>query len=236
MEQALELAQSRQGLRALITGASKGIGLAVARALRPYCSEISLVASSEGSFDNVREEFGDKTRFYAADFSNSDALRHLAADIAEKNHQLDVIVNNCGVYEEGPFRAASLLSLERMLDINTKAPITLIKLLLDQIERGTSPIVINISSIQAATKDDNLAVYAASKAALSAFSDALRKELNLRGIRVSVLQLSGVNTWNDPAPKDLLEPEQVATVVRDIVTAENNVQIQEITLSGLTPR
>jgi NADP-dependent 3-hydroxy acid dehydrogenase YdfG len=144
-----------------------------------------------------------------------------------------VLVNNAGTYYEGPFSELQEAHLDSMLEVNVRAPIMLTRMLLDQIKAGESSLVVNISSVQASRPSENLAAYAGTKAALSAYSAALRKELNPLGIRVTTIEPSSVNTWSDPDPKQLLDPKDVAELVRMIVTQDPAVQIDEISISGI---
>jgi len=73
-------------------------------------------------------------------------------------------------------------------------------------------------------------------AAVTAFSHALRKEWNLRGIRVTVIHPAGVNTWNALEPHKLLRPEDVGRLIHFIVAVDRNCQIDEVTLSALGGR
>lgn len=76
-------------------------------------------------------------------------------------------------------------------------------------------------------------VYSASMAAVTAFCNSLRKELNPRGIRIVVVHPAGVNTWNDPEPNKRLRPEDVGSLIKFILEADKNCQIDEVTLSAL---
>ncbi len=218
---------------AVITGASRGIGLELAKTLSPSFQSLALVASNESSFDTVRDQFGSHVSLHWADFSSPSELRRLAAEISEVHDHIDVLIHNCGAYEQGPFEEASLDALERMLDVNARAPIALTRLLLDQLKKGTDALVVNMSSIQATNLDASLVSYAASKAALSAFSEGLRKELNPLNIRVTTIEPSGVNTWGEVNPIGLLSPADVAQVIKFIVDQDPRVQVNRIVLSGM---
>jgi short-subunit dehydrogenase len=220
-------------LSVAVTGASRGIGLEIARSLKDISSNLSLVASSEESFKSVRGEFGKDTQFYGADFSSVDAVAELAATLRGQHPQLDVLVNNCGVYSKAPFATLELPDIKKILDVNVTAAVALTRLLLDQLKAGSNAMIINISSIQASAPSEEHAVYAASKAALTIFSQGLRAELNPLGIRVTVLEPSGVNTWEDPNPAGLLTPTEVGQLVRTIVLQNPHCQIDEIRLSAI---
>lgn len=223
----------KKGKIAAITGASRGIGLEIAKALEPAFDRLVLIASSEKSFDGIREGFSNKAAFHWADFSSTSDLRRLAEELQEQYGHIDALVNNCGIYAEGRFADADPEGISKLLDVNAKAPMLLTRYLLGQLKEGSNSLVINMSSIQAIAKDASLAAYAASKAAVSAFSEALRKELNPMGIRVTCLEPSGVNTWGEQNPVRLLAPADVANVIRSILAMAPSVQINTIVLEGL---
>jgi NADP-dependent 3-hydroxy acid dehydrogenase YdfG len=117
--------------------------------------------------------------------------------------------------------------------VNLRAPILLTHAMLPLLEKGSRPIVMNVSSIAALSIPAGQSVYSASKAAVTAFSHVLRKEWNPRGIRVTVIHSAGVSTWNAPEPYKLLRPEDVGRLIHFILTADRNCQIDEVTLSAL---
>ena len=217
----------------IITGASRGIGLATARRLRPLAERLVLVASRVDSFSAVRDEFGAETSFHGADFSSPEEIQSLSDELHSRLDRVDGLVNNCGVYLEKPLSASSLPEIQQQIDVNLRAPILLTHYRLPLLEKGSSPIVVNISSIAARSTPAGQAVYSASKAAVTAFSHALRKEWNPRGIRVTVIHPAGVNTWDDPEPHNLLRPENVGGLIHFLLEVDTNCQIDEVTLSAL---
>jgi len=217
----------------IITGASRGIGLATARLLHPLAEQLVLVASRTDSFRSVQGEFGSETSFHGADLSSPEEIQSFREELSSMLDRVDVLVNNCGVYLEKQLIESSLPEIQRQIDVNLRAPILLTHKLLPLLNKGCSPIVINISSIAALSTPTGQSVYSASKAAVTAFSNSLRKELNPRGIRVVVVHPAGVNTWNDPEPNKLLRPEDVGSLIKFILEVDKNCQIDEVTLSAL---
>lgn len=226
----------RESITAVVTGASRGIGLEIARSLRELCDSLILVATREESFSpEIKDEFSRNTEFYGADFTFSDSVKVLAEDIASKHPKIDILVNNAGVYLERPLSESDLGDLEKMIDVNVKAPIVFTRMMIEQLKKGSNSIVINISSIQAVRPTENLAAYAATKAALSTFSRVLRQELNPLGIRVTTLEPCGVNTWGASDPVNILDPKDIGELIKTILRQDPSVQIEEITLSAVTP-
>ena len=217
----------------IITGASRGIGLATAKLLQPLAERLVLVASQQHSFRSVQGEFGSETSFHGVDLSSPDEIQSFSEDLSSRLDRVDVLVNNCGVYLEKQLIESSLPEIQRQIDVNLRAPILLTHKFLALLNKGSSSIVVNISSIAAQSTPAGQSVYSASKAAVTAFSSSLRKELNPRGIRVTVIHPGSVNTWNDPEPNKLLRPEDVGSLVKFILEADKNCQIDEVTLLAL---
>lgn len=191
---------------------------------------MALVASSTSSFEGV--VFPRNVRHYSADFSSLDEVERLAAVLYREHPSLDLLINNCGVYREAPFFTASRRDIDSVIDVNVKALMLLTERLLAPLKKGRTPLIVNISSIQAKCPSGNQAIYAASKAAVTAFSDSLRQELNKDGIRVTVLHPAGVNTWGGEGA-GLLEAQDVAQVVTSCLDLRSAVQLHEVTMSGL---
>lgn len=218
---------------AIISGASRGIGLELARAAADSFDRLGLVASSQSSFESIRKDFSPDTRYYWGDFSKINDVSSIASRILTDFDSMSLLVNNCGAYLEKPFSESNLEEINRILDINWRASVNFTRVLIPLLERGDNSIIVNISSTSARSHPANQAIYSASKAALTAFSDSLRKELNPKGIRVTVIQPSGVNTWDDPNPQSLLRTQDLGQLLRAIVSADSNCQFEEITISAL---
>lgn len=220
----------RERPKAVITGASRGIGLEIARAIAPTF-ELALVASRLESFDTVRDNFDDHVRYFTADFRSLDEIGKLGEELAEDYPTLDLLVNNCGSYLKEPFDASSTAKVESLLSVNVGAVMVLTHRLIPSLKGGRAPLIINVSSIQAKDPSPQQALYAASKGALTTFSTSLRQELSSTGIRVTVLHPGGVNTWN--GPEKLLLPKDIGSLVLSVLTLAPHVHIEEITLSAI---
>lgn len=216
----------------IITGASRGIGLALAKKLATENYSLFLIANHMASFIDT-EINGPSIMKFSADFSALDAIEKLVKQINEATDQIDVLINNLGVYLEKPIHESSKDDFYSLMDINYRGPSYFTQKLLPNLLASKASQIINISSQSAISCPENQSLYSASKSAVTAFSNSLRKEINPLGIRVSVIHPTSVNTWNDPDPKGLLSTEDVANLVHFIIECNTKCQIEEVTLSGV---
>jgi uncharacterized protein len=174
----------------LITGASAGIGAALARTFARNGHELMLVARREQKLRELADEIAalgkPRPQFQAVDLEQRDAVEQIANAMARVGIEPDVVVNNAGFGLLGP--AASLSRAEQlaMVDVNVRALTDLSLAFVDVLERRRGGIL-NVASVAAFLPGPNMAVYYATKAYVLSFSDALHWELRKRGIRVTAV-------------------------------------------------
>lgn len=215
----------------LITGASRGMGLGIAREMKKYAKNLALVASQVESFESVRQEFSANTKFYGTNFCSMQNVKSLAEQLKKDFACFDVIINNCGGYLEKNLDEVTYEEIQELVDLNLTTPMALTQALLPMLRAGKNQQLINISSISAFNPEAKATIYSASKSGLAAFSRALRKELNPEGIRVTAIYPGAVNTWNDPEPEGLLTIDDVSATVGFIVNSSAVCQFDELTLT-----
>ena len=170
--------------RCLVTGASSGIGRAVARRLAREGGYVVALGRDAGALADVG------ARTIACDLTEPGAWRRAAAEAG----QVDVLVNNAGSGWAGPFETIDDEEVERLVALNLLAPILLTRALVPgMLARGSGHIV-NVASIVAHTGGREEAVYAATKGGLVAFSESLRQELARTSVRVSVVSPGVIDT------------------------------------------
>ncbi|MFN7096516.1 MAG: SDR family oxidoreductase [Gammaproteobacteria bacterium] len=211
----------------VVTGASKGIGQAIVNTLHKDNYKLILIASSLESF---KERNPDIT-YIAADFTSSDDIDAAAESISKQFDHIDVLINNVGTYLGKPLADTELQEMRHLMDVNFAGPAHFTKRMLPLLSRGKHAQIINISSVAAKKHMAEMAAYAASKAAVTWFANSLRFELNQQGIRVTVLHPNSVNTWNDPHPELLLDPNNIANTVKFIIESDPKCQIEEMTIT-----
>lgn len=218
----------------LITGASRGIGFAIAKSLESEFENMILVARHKETLDKAAGQLkGPKIFKYVVDLEDEKELLKFAKEINKKFKSLDVLVNNAGVYIGRRFINEPTEEIIRILNLDLKCHILLTHELLPIIKKGKNPQIINISSHAVRTLLYGEAVYTAAKSAISSFSDVLRKELNDEGIRITAIEPGGVDTYPIPKPDILLSPLEIGEAVSYIIDRPATVQIDVLGLSHI---
>jgi short-subunit dehydrogenase len=179
------------GRRVLLTGASRGIGAALAHAFAERGADLALVARTSDALDLVAKGTGGTA--YPCDLSLLEAL----PDLVERVSPVDVLVNNAGVANVGWYLDRTQDEIDRMMTVNLLAPMRLSRLVLPgMVARGRGQVV-NISSMAAVIAPPGLATYSASKAGLSHFTAGLRADLRDHPITFTTVTLASVSTEMD---------------------------------------
>lgn len=219
------------GLRVLVTGASQGIGRAlVVEAARRGCRVVAAARSAELLAELAAEvrAAGGTVETVVADVTDPAGRQAMLDTAVAKYGGLDVLVNNAGIGATGHFMDSSPDTLRRIFETNYFGPCELIRLCLPALKRGTTPAIVNISSVLGRRAWPARSLYSASKFAVQGFSEAIRAELLKDGIDVIVVS-PGLTATN--FSKNLLEntaklslehqrgmtSEQVATATWDAV-------------------
>jgi uncharacterized protein len=211
----------------LITGASSGIGAALARVFAAHGHELVLVARRQDRLDALADEIAAAGRsrptVLAADLERRDAASVIAAELSAKAMEPAVVVNNAGFGLSGAAAAVSRDEQLAMIDVNVRALTELSLMFVDSLARHRGGIL-NVASLAAFLPGPGMAVYHASKAYVLSFSEALHRELSDRGVRVTTLCPGPVPTefqarsgmQLDPAARVLeLSAERVAEIGYD---------------------
>jgi uncharacterized protein len=173
---------------ALITGASAGIGRAFAYALAAQRTDLVLVARSGDTLQTLAQELeatqGIKTLVIAQDLSAAQAAEQVFAHVQAAGWQVDILINNAGLGDYGDFGERSFAKHQMILNLNIVALVSLTQLLLAPMQQRGQGSIINVSSITAFQPIPYLALYAATKAFIVHFSQALWAENLSRGVHV----------------------------------------------------
>ena len=177
-----------KGRTALITGASKGLGAAFARALARQGADLVLVARSAGALEKLAArlsgEFGVKCFVLPADLAAPDAATRIEQELDRLGVTVDLLVNNAGLGLSGRFLSHDVTAEQASVQVNVQSLIGLSHVLgAKMVERGHGGII-NVASNAAFQSLPLMAVYAATKAFVLSFSEALRHELAGHGVRV----------------------------------------------------
>jgi short-subunit dehydrogenase len=213
-----------RGSRAIVTGASSGIGREIARELTRQGAQVVLVARREDRLRQLAEAIkasGGDAQIVVGDMIEP-ATRQEAIRSAQTNYGgLDILVNNAGVGAMGLFADADPARVRRIMEVNFFALVEMTRLALPLLKQGICPMIVNISSILGHRGVPYNSEYSASKFAVQGFSEALRAELAREGIDVlivspgttkteffdSVVEKTGEPAWPAHRP---IAPEDVA--------------------------
>ena len=218
------------GCRALITGASAGIGWEFARQLGVRATALVLVARRRQRLEQLRDELAAlhpklRVEVHPADLSKPEAIDELLAWIESENLAIDLLINNAGLGDLGSFATADPQRIDQIVLVNMAALTQLTRGLLPGMIARKRGAILNVSSSACFLPIPNFAVYSATKAYVTSLSEALRSELRGSGISVTALCPGPVRTeFNEVArrkPQDDpgREPEIAYVAVEEVVAA-----------------
>ena len=173
------------GRKALVTGASGGIGEAVARALHAQGATVGLHGTRVEKLEALAGDLGERVKIFPANLSERSEVKDLAAKAESELEGVDILVNNAGITRDGLFVRMSDEDWDTVLEINLTAAFRLTRELTHPMMRRRSGRIINISSVVGVTGNPGQANYCASKAGLIGLSKSLAQEIAGRGITVN---------------------------------------------------
>ena len=219
-----------QNKRALVTGASSGIGQAIALALAAEGAQIHAVAR------NWPEPPAD-WQLHNADFTIEADVKRLAAEVSASKAPLDLMIHCAGVLEIGAVAEFSLAQLDKMYQVNVRAPFLLTQLLLPDLTKSSGQIVF-MNSSAAIAPNAALAGYSSTKSALKLVADCLRLEVNASGVRVmSVYPGKTASAMQQRAHElagktydaaNLMQPEDVAQMVISALALPKTAEMTDL--------
>ena len=231
------------GRGALVTGASRGIGLAAARALAAAGARVVMIARGREELDERAREIGTDAVAIACDVADRVAVDDAAkATRSALGRAPDILINNAGAFALAQVDRMATEDFERVVDVNLIAPFHLVRTILPSMrERGAGHIV-TIGSIADRTAFPENAAYAASKFGLRAMHEVMRAELRGTGVRTTLISPGPVDTplWDPLSPDTrpgftpraaMLTPDAVAEAILFAVTRPATVNIDELRLS-----
>jgi short-subunit dehydrogenase len=182
---------SFRGRTVVITGGSRGLGLEMARQLADEGARLWLVARSPETLREAADELRERGAMYvetvAADLRHEAEIDRVVERVLRSGDVVDVLINNAGLIEVGPFEHAKIEDFEDSLAVHFWGPLHLIRKLLPHMRREGEGRIVNIASIGGRLGVPHLAAYAAGKFALTGLSETLRAELYKSGIYVTTV-------------------------------------------------
>ncbi len=225
------MSAAQAGRTVLVTGASSGIGAALARALAHRADTVALVARRADRLDEVLADCratSPASARWAADLSDPEAAADLARQIWDHYDGLDVVVNNAAVPMRRHVTRLTMAEVERTMRINYFSPVAIsLALLPRMLERGSGTIV-NVSSLGGRLGITAEAAYSGSKFALAGWSESMAVDLDGSGVSVKLILPGAIDTeiWDQPdndaplydGPKE--PPEEIAAAMIDAIDSD----------------
>jgi uncharacterized protein len=235
------------GQTALVTGATGGLGRAIARALHEQGATVELSGRRTDVLESLASELGDRAQVLPADLSKADEV----ATLAERAGAVDVLVANAGLGGTGPLPDYTLEEANRVIDVNLRSAVHLTHALLPgMLERGRGHLVY-ISSIAGKAPTVGASLYSATKFALRGFALALHEDLRDSGVGVTAVYpgfIAEAGLWGDTGLKmprgsgRLRTPDDVAAaVLKGIATGRVEIDVAPVVqrsggwLTGFAP-
>lgn len=228
--------------RVFITGASRGIGRALALKLADAGNHLGLLARNREELESLAascRELGSDALVFAGDISDESFVRESAAAMAAAFGPLDYLVNNAGY---GIFKPAETITLEEwrdLMDVNVAGTFLCCKYFVPEMKEQGKGHIVNIASDVAKRNFANGSLYCASKYAQDAFSGALRKELRPHGIKVSVVYSGLVDTYfhgshGEPHAATWLSDKDMADAIYYVMDQPPHVVVDELMIHPLS--
>jgi 3-oxoacyl-[acyl-carrier protein] reductase len=224
--------------RIVVTGASRGIGRAIAERLADEGRTIFIHGRDDKALNEVSEKItsmGAEAIKLRYEFASVDQLKSMVARIG--NEPIDALIHNAGIAIVKPVDQLSLEDWNRTIGINITAPFLLTQGLLPLLTKGSS--IVHIMSVAARTAFPNWSSYCMSKFAMEGFSMALREELREKGVRVINIYPAATSTgmWDsvegDFPRENMMSPSQTADAVAFALERPSSVLVENISLGSL---
>jgi NAD(P)-dependent dehydrogenase (short-subunit alcohol dehydrogenase family) len=224
------------GQTALITGATRGIGLAIAQALAAQGCNLILTARDKSALNRVTRQFSPtkiKILAHPSDVRDPQSIAELFRSIRKQFKRLDILINNAGIaHPHLTIEKLPLALWKDVIDTNLTGTFLITQAALPLLPRGST--IVNNLSIAASRVFPGSAAYTASKQGALSFTNTLREELRPRKIRVIALMAGATDTaiwntfWPDAPRKKMISPATIATAVVNAILLPPNATVEAL--------
>jgi 3-oxoacyl-[acyl-carrier protein] reductase len=233
------------GKNALVTGAGKGIGRAIAIALAKEGVNVGLVGRTKSDLDDLAKELQQyqvKIAVATADVASIYSVNEAVESVQSALGFIDILINNAGVGKFGKFLELSPAEWQEIIQINLLGTYFVTRAVVPQMIEKQSGDIINISSSSAFNPAAVTSAYSASKAAINAFSVSLMQEMRKHNIRVTALSPSTTATdmaielkLTDGNPDKVMQPEDLAEFIVSQLKLNRRVFVKDASLWSTNP-
>ncbi|MEU8571581.1 SDR family oxidoreductase [Streptomyces pathocidini] len=184
---------SLKGRVAVVTGAARGVGEALARRLAARGARIALIGLEPEALERIAGELPTDSAHWHADVTDADTMERVAREVRERFGAVDVVVANAGVAQGGPFLDSDARTWNRVVEVNLLGSAVTARAFLPALLESRG-YLLQIASLAAVTPAPMMSAYCASKSGVEAFAHCLRAEVAHRGVKVGVGYLSWTDT------------------------------------------
>lgn len=236
------MGESLSGKTVVVTGASSGIGAAIAVCLAEEGAQLHLTGRNQTGLDaiaRITKKGSPRVLTYQADLSTDAGLERLTASLNKNCDRLDILVHSAGIIVMAPFEAALSEDFDRQYRTNVRAPYILTQTLLPMLRRDHGAVVF-INSSAGLTTRANISQYSATKFALKAVADSLRAEVNSDGVRVLSIypgrtaspQQAEIHRaeGKEYRPELLMQPADIARILVDALKVNTTAEVTDINI------
>ena len=245
-----------EGKSALVTGASRGLGFAIAQCFAAQGATVTMLARGADELEKAAAGIGERAFALACDIGDPHAVRRVFRQIEARSGGLDILVNNAALATPNPIADARDSDVQMEVAVNVLGPLYCSREAIPLMRARGGGDIVNISSESVHSPYPHLGVYAATKSALETLSAVLRQELADEHIRVTTYRSGNVRgtfsrSWSDEArtrartaARDAgfynqsgaqIEPDIAAEAILNVVTLPREAQIDLIELRGVQP-
>ncbi|MDF2068191.1 3-ketoacyl-ACP reductase [Bacillus sp. Cr_A10] len=239
------MGETLSGKKAIITGAGRGIGRAIALALAAEGVNVGLLAQSEATLQDVAKEveaLGVKATIATADVSSNDEVTQAIESLTSELGQVDILINNAGIAKFGNFLDLEVSEWEKIIQVNLMGVYYVTRAVLPGMIEQKSGDIINISSSAGQKGAPLTSAYSASKFGVFGITESLAMEVRKHNIRVTALAPSTVatdlaleNKLTDGNPDKVMQPEDIAEFIVAQLKLNKRIFIKEAGLWSTNP-
>lgn len=230
------MAESLAGKHYLITGASKGLGRSLAKALHQQGATLSLTARNLAQLEELKRELGGKTTVYGADLGDSSSITAMLNYFRAESGSFDGLINNAGLGWYKPADEYTFQESEQVMNVNFNSLVHVTQAVIPDLKQKRNGQILNIASDLARRPLANFALYTAAKHAVAGYSQSLTRELKSFNIRVMVMTPGLIDTGfggrnpGDIKPPVALNPDDLADIAVFMLTRPTYVLMDEVSV------